>query len=388
MQEKIKIYHFHNGSGGGVLTVIQNLLRYKQHQEIENHVIYTINQEVTQKFKYTKVVGAASETVFYYSPKWNFYYTCKQLVKLLPNDKGIIVAHDWIELGMVSNLGLQNPAVLFLHGNYDYYFELAKKHAKAIDGFICISRPIYNNLKKELGNTGKNIFLDYFPVPDLQGIAGNNFNLNIFYGVRSLTDLNKQFLLLPKIDRLLQEAGVIVRWTVLGRDGAEDEVKDHLQGLQNISYYPQLENKEVLKLLATQDVFVLPSYNEGLPVALVEAMKAGVVPLITNWHGATEELVIEGISGFYIEKNNSAKYAAIIVQLDNNRELLKKISINASEIARRQFDPCKNTFDIEQHLITAANEKKVKHAKKVYGSRLDNEYIPNRITTFLRHRFR
>lgn len=56
-----------------------------------------------------------------------------------------------------------------------------------------------------------------------------------------------------------------------------------------LSYFPTLSNEEVMNLLAQRDLFILPSLKEGFPVAAVEAMKAGLVPLVTNWDGATEE---------------------------------------------------------------------------------------------------
>ena len=146
------IVHFHNGGGGGVLAVIRNLLLYRHHDGIKNHIIYTINKDQHPAFEIPKLKGAASEQVFYYSPKWNFYYTCKQLTKLLPDDKAVIVAHDWMELGMLSNLGLQNPALQFVHGNYDYYYELAKKHEQSVDRFIAVSPVIYNQLCALLPN--------------------------------------------------------------------------------------------------------------------------------------------------------------------------------------------------------------------------------------------
>jgi hypothetical protein len=111
----LKIVHFHNGSGGGILSVIRNLLAYRQHPDIENHVIYTINIEQIHDYKINHLVGAASERVFYYSPKWNFYFTCRQLAKLLPDDEALMVAHDWLELAMISNLGLNYPVVQFIN---------------------------------------------------------------------------------------------------------------------------------------------------------------------------------------------------------------------------------------------------------------------------------
>ncbi len=94
--QKIKVYHFHNGGGGGVLSVIRNILKYSAEADIENHIIHTINKDIDHPFTIDKMEGAVSENIFYYSPKWNFYYTCKQLAKLLPNDKAIIIAHDWL----------------------------------------------------------------------------------------------------------------------------------------------------------------------------------------------------------------------------------------------------------------------------------------------------
>ena len=101
------------------MSVIRNLLRFSKNPSIENHVIFTINKDVKPVYTVEHLEGANSQQIFYYSSKWNFYYTCRQLAKLLPDDKAIVVAHDWLELGMMSNLGLQNPVVQFVHGAYD-----------------------------------------------------------------------------------------------------------------------------------------------------------------------------------------------------------------------------------------------------------------------------
>jgi glycosyltransferase involved in cell wall biosynthesis len=53
-------------------------------------------------------------------------------------------------------------------------------------------------------------------------------------------------------------------------------------------------------LLHSASVFVLPSYNEGLPVAVLEAMANGV-PVVTTRVGAIPDLGIEGQAGFLIE---------------------------------------------------------------------------------------
>ena len=45
--DRIKVYQFHNGKGGGVLSVIRNLLQFSNNPLIENHIIFTINKDLT-----------------------------------------------------------------------------------------------------------------------------------------------------------------------------------------------------------------------------------------------------------------------------------------------------------------------------------------------------
>jgi glycosyltransferase involved in cell wall biosynthesis len=55
-----------------------------------------------------------------------------------------------------------------------------------------------------------------------------------------------------------------------------------------------------LKLLEEADVYVLPSFHEGLPVSILEAMSYGV-PVLSTRVGGIPELVREGLDGFLVE---------------------------------------------------------------------------------------
>lgn len=385
MGQKIRIYHFNNGGGGGVFSVMKTLLQFSTNADIENHVVYTINREKLPHFVTPQLDGAISVRIFYYSPKWNFYYTCKQLAKLLPDDKAIIVAHDWLELGMASNLGLQNPVVQMVHGNYEYYYDLAKKHEQSIDQFITVSPIIYDKLSCTLPDRKADINYCRFPVPPIKAIDKENEILKLFYCVRNLADDNKQFKILPLINAHLRSKGLNVHWTIIGSGIEKNAVENLMQQEKGISLFPSLSNKEVIELLPDHDVFILPSLLEGFPVAVVEAMKGGLVPLVTNWDTATEELIIEGETGYYFEPGNTDGYAERIAILNADRKLLRQLSANGIKKANELFDPFVNTKKIEELINCAATSlNKNKPAKKVYGSRLDELWIPNFITTFLR----
>lgn len=384
-QNKLTIVHFHNGTGGGVLSVIRNLLRYKQHRFIENHVIYTINKEHTGHFELPCLAGADSEQLFYFSAKWNFYYTCKQLAKLVPAEGALLVAHDWLELGMVSNLGLQNPVVQFVHGNYAYYLELAKKNECAIDKYISISRPIYQNLQHFIPTRINDMTLLFFPVPEVPNNIKPVNTLNVYFGVRDLEEPGKNFTLLGKIDEYLVKSNVQVNWYIIGSFSRPGFQADVLDGLQHCLHFSFLKNSELINLLSSMHVFLLPSIYEGLPVSLIEAMKAGLVPIITDWQSATKNLVVAGVSGYYESPDNAKGYSEKIMLLNKDRVLLKEMAKEAKQKSDFFFDPIENTRKIEEEFIKVANSLiPYKRPKKVYGSRLDNTWIPNRITRFIR----
>lgn len=375
---RIKVYHFHNGSGGGVLSVIKNLVEFSKNEFIDNHIIYTINKETTKAFELPTIKGTATQQIFYYSPKWNFYYTCKQLAKLLPDDKAVIVSHDWLELGMVSNLGLQNPVVQILHGGFDYYYELSCKHQKSIDKFVTVSPVILSKLSSILPERKEDIVYCRFPVPSIKAIKNENEILKIFYCVWNLSDHRKQFKLLPLINASLKSKKIKVYWTIVGEGKEKNEVENLMGQHSDISIFSSLTNKEVTELLPGHDLFILPSIQEGFPVAVVEAMKAGAVPLVTDWEGATKELIIEGESGYYFETGDTEGYVNAIRSLNEDRKLLKDLSQNGIEKANKLFDPFINTKKIEEVIYNVLDfESPPKKAFHVYGSRLDKSWIPN-----------
>jgi len=322
--------------------------------------------------------GAASQQIFYYSAHWNFYYTCTQLSKLLPDEKAVIVAHDWLELGMTGNLGLQNPVVQIVHGNYDYYYELAKKHSESIDQFICVSAAIYDKLCSLLPERKADIHYCRFPVPSVQFEEYPNRLFHIFYCGRSLDSENKQFKILPEINAKLKSLGSTVHWTIIGKGINGDVVKDMMDQHENIVVHDELRNQKLLQLLPGHHIFLLPSLKEGFPVTVVEAMKAGLVPLVTDWEGATGDLIVEGKTGFYFAPGDANGYADAIKVLNDNRQLWKQMSEAGRQKANKMFDPSINTTGIESIILKAAEGcVKEKFKKKVYGSRLDQPWLPN-----------
>jgi glycosyltransferase involved in cell wall biosynthesis len=98
---------------------------------------------------------------------------------------------------------------------------------------------------------------------------------------------------------------------------------------------PGLTRNEMRDRLQTLDVFVLPSYQEGLCIAALEAMACGV-PVVSTRCGGPEEFVIPNVTGALVgfdEKEMAASVAAII----DSPGLRDKMSAAGREIVRRRY---------------------------------------------------
>jgi glycosyltransferase involved in cell wall biosynthesis len=103
----------------------------------------------------------------------------------------------------------------------------------------------------------------------------------------------------------------------------------------NIHLYGFL--KRMPWILKSVDVSVLPSLKrEGLPRAMLEAMIAGVVPVVTN-SGGSPELIENDISGFVVEPGDAAAIREKILALYNDRDLRERMGVAAKQRVLTNF---------------------------------------------------
>jgi len=87
------------------------------------------------------------------------------------------------------------------------------------------------------------------------------------------------------------------------------------------------DRKEIIKMYQAADVFVLPSYREGLPLTLFEAMAAGQPIVASPVNGVPYEMK-EPENGFLVKYGRNKKFKERIIQLLEDKKLRKKISRN------------------------------------------------------------
>jgi glycosyltransferase involved in cell wall biosynthesis len=84
------------------------------------------------------------------------------------------------------------------------------------------------------------------------------------------------------------------------------------------------------ELLSTCDIFILPSYNEGLPLSILEAMNYHL-PIIATPVGGTAEVVHDGINGFLVAPGDQKAMCQRLMRFIDNPDLITRMG---SESAR------------------------------------------------------
>jgi len=97
-----------------------------------------------------------------------------------------------------------------------------------------------------------------------------------------------------------------------------------------------LTGKAKEEVLAAADCLVLPSYAEGLPIAILEAMAHGI-PVIATTVGAIPEVITDGEQGFLIEPGDVQALTECMLKLSNDPELRKTMGLAARRRVEEEF---------------------------------------------------
>lgn len=116
--------------------------------------------------------------------------------------------------------------------------------------------------------------------------------------VGRLTPEKGQPLLLDAVGQL-RDRGLDVRLTMVGDGPAEGALRRQVQRLDladAVEFTGSIGQDRLPEVYRAHDVFVLPSFQEGLPVVLMEAMASGL-PVVTTAIAGIPELVVDGSHG-------------------------------------------------------------------------------------------
>jgi glycosyltransferase involved in cell wall biosynthesis len=221
-----------------------------------------------------------------------------------------------------------------VHGPDEFYdapgYRLAEKIAGA-DFIVCISHYARSQLMK----LSPVAHWDKFEVCRL-GVDPSRFALRESKSAGSVFELLCVGRLVPaKGHHILLDAlalllarGRRVRLTLVGQgpDRPSLEAQAGRLGLGSaVGFAGAVNQDDILGYYASADAFVLPSFAEGLPVVLMEAMALGV-PCVTTHITGVPELIRDGVEGLLVAPSDAEGLAGAIERLIGDPELRNRLT--------------------------------------------------------------
>jgi glycosyltransferase involved in cell wall biosynthesis len=336
MKKKIAIISPSLKMGGieRALTVLANYFSSEGHEVVfiscqVTDPFYTLDREVTlYEFKYHRKSGLVNKVLFYF----NLITFIREKVTAANPDCVLSFGDVFNPLVLLALYNKKVPIFISDRTSPDFPFNPLVKLGKKwlypqSSGFIAQTERAAK-FKSNQFNNKLNIKIIPNALKAVETYPNIHREKQIVYVGRLSTEKG--------VARLIEAFSKIKNkeWQLkLAGDGPEShnlhELVTTLQLQNRVHFLGKV--KDVDLLLAQSSIFVLPSFLEGFPNALCEAMSAGL-PSICFDCIAHEELIDEGVNGFVVKDGDLHCLASVIDRLIESKAYRIKIGQNAREI--------------------------------------------------------
>jgi colanic acid/amylovoran biosynthesis glycosyltransferase len=162
--------------------------------------------------------------------------------------------------------------------------------------------------------------------------------------VGRLAPVKGPHILIAAVDVLIREGRAVhVKFAGDGPHRAELERDVAQRGLDRFVTFEGWQNADsVLALYQQADVFALPSFAEGIPVVLMEAM-AMEIPCVTTCITGIPELIRNEVDGLLVTPSSAELLAGAIGRLLDDRDLRLRLGKSGRQRVLQDFDLSRNT---------------------------------------------
>lgn len=131
-----------------------------------------------------------------------------------------------------------------------------------------------------------------------------------------------------------------VMLTVVGGDGTGGEFSKRIASLDlanSVKMVGPLSNQTIPEVMRESSLFCLPSYGEGTPVSIMEAMSCGL-PIVATRVGGIPDMVVHNHTGLLVDRGDIQGLAHALISFLGNPDIMARISRAARMFARDHFD--------------------------------------------------
>lgn len=220
--------------------------------------------------------------------------------------------------------------------NWLIYYPIEKYLSRYTDVLITINLEDYKRAKKHF-NMNK---LEYIPGVGVDEEKFNlaNFDIDKFREKLGLKEDDYMLLsvgeLIPRknhkivIDAIAELNNDKLHYYIVGRGILKDELEDYIKRL-NLQKQIHLLGfrKDIAELDTACDFFIFPSKQEGLPVAVMEAIMSDTLCVVSDIRGNCD-LITDGQNGFLFKNNNLLEIKKAIIKSITISEEMRAVLIN------------------------------------------------------------
>jgi glycosyltransferase involved in cell wall biosynthesis len=249
---------------------------------------------------------------------------------------------------VVANLGAETYDFLryvpegvlrvgIVHSDQECVYRVAEVHAEWLDLVVCVSEHSVKELAPRPKLAGVEIKSISCGVPiatrTRQATPGR---LRVLYLGRVVEE-QKRASLLSRIIRQSVERCEGIEWTIVGDGPDLPKLRSELADLSDaVEFTGPVDYRSVPGLVPDHDVYFLCSDYEGLPLSLLEAMSAGLVPVVSDLRSGISEVVHEG-NGIKVNLSDEEGYVEALVVLAHDNSKLEALSVAAREKVIRDY---------------------------------------------------
>ena len=236
------------------------------------------------------------------------------------------------------------PTMSIAHNDVDAYYAPLQHYGRFIDCAVGVSKAIAESISTNCQAVSQRFRCIHYGVNSFSEQLVNNKILSrdvtqplVIGFVGRLDQMQKRIMDVVPVVQELAHRGLECTFRFLG-DGPDrgrlERALDAIKHNHRVEFLGWLPRKRLVEEVEKLDCITLFSAFEGLPIAMLEAMGRGVVPVLSNIRSGNSQLIDQGQNGFLAEVGDFSAYADALEVIHRDPMRMKEMQFRAWTTAR------------------------------------------------------
>jgi glycosyltransferase involved in cell wall biosynthesis len=240
--------------------------------------------------------------------------------------------------GISPKLSERVAIVGIVHSDDPQHYEHVLRLGQYWNAIVAVSATIAHEVSKRAPNLSKRLSVIPYGIAAAEVLTDRRrpaaAPLRVVYAGR-IDQPQKRVLDIPGILQAAAALGTPTHLTVAGSGPAEAQLRSLCAAAgASVEFLGTLNGDTLAEVLAGQDVFLLPSAFEGLPIGVLEAMGQGCIPVVTDVRSGIPEVIADRENGFRVAAGDVAGFAACLAEIHRNPGMRRQMAESAYRTAR------------------------------------------------------